>query len=72
MSLPRTSEEQWNAGRHVAKADLQPGDLVFYFNDLHHVGIHVGDGKLLHAPRTGKNVMIVPIDVMPYMGAVRP
>ncbi|MFB7667503.1 NlpC/P60 family protein [Kitasatospora sp. NPDC056138] len=72
VSLPRTTWDQWNAGRHVSKSDLQPGDLVFYFDDLHHVGIYVGDGKVLHAPRKGKNVQIVPMDVMPYMGAIRP
>jgi len=72
VSLPRVSQDQWNAGRHVAKSDLQPGDLVFYYSDLHHVGIYIGNGQLLHAPRTGKNVEIVGLDVMPYMGAVRP
>ncbi len=72
VSLPRVTQDQWNAGKHVARADLQPGDLVFYYADLHHVGIYVGNGKLLHAPRTGKNVQIVDLDVMPYVGAVRP
>ncbi|MFE1319482.1 NlpC/P60 family protein [Kitasatospora phosalacinea] len=72
VSLPRVTQDQWNAGKHVARADLQPGDLVFYYSDLHHVGIYVGNGKLLHAPRTGKNVQIVGLDVMPYVGAVRP
>ncbi|GAA2247732.1 MULTISPECIES: C40 family peptidase [Kitasatospora] len=72
VSLPRTTWDQWNAGHHVSQSDLQPGDLVFYFQDLHHVGIYVGDGKVLHAPRLGKNVQIVPMNVMPYMGAIRP
>ncbi|MFF4338979.1 NlpC/P60 family protein [Kitasatospora sp. NPDC001540] len=72
VSLPRVTQDQWNAGKHVARADLRPGDLVFYYDDLHHVGIYVGNGKLLHAPRTGKNVQIVDLDVMPYVGAVRP
>ncbi|MGW4378422.1 NlpC/P60 family protein [Kitasatospora sp. NPDC004531] len=72
VSLPRVSQDQWNAGKRIAKADIQPGDLLFYYNDLHHVGIYIGNGKLLHAPRTGKNVEIVDMNVMPYMGAVRP
>ncbi|MGK4585978.1 NlpC/P60 family protein [Kitasatospora sp. HPMI-4] len=72
ISLPRVSQDQWNAGNHVAKSDLQPGDLVFYFSDLHHVGIYIGNGQILHAPRTGEDVRIVGLDVMPYMGAVRP
>ncbi|MGK4584086.1 NlpC/P60 family protein [Kitasatospora sp. HPMI-4] len=72
VSLPRTTWDQWNAGHHVSQSDLQPGDLVFYFQDLHHVGIYVGDGMVLHAPRLGKNVTVVPMNVMPYMGAIRP
>jgi cell wall-associated NlpC family hydrolase len=71
VSLPRVSQDQWNAGQHVAKSDLQPGDLVF-FSNLQHVGIYIGGGKMIHAPRTGKNVEILPIDYMPYVGAVRP
>ncbi|MEV7179689.1 NlpC/P60 family protein [Kitasatospora sp. NPDC093679] len=71
VSLPRVSQDQWNAGRHVAKSDLQPGDLVF-FSNLQHVGIYIGGGKMIHAPRTGKNIEITPIDYMPYVGAVRP
>ncbi|MFD9127327.1 C40 family peptidase, partial [Kitasatospora sp. NPDC059571] len=72
VSLPRVSQDQWNAGRHVARADLQPGDLVFFYSDLHHVGIYIGGGKMIHAPRTGKNIEITPIEYMPYVGAVRP
>ncbi|MEW1914008.1 NlpC/P60 family protein [Kitasatospora sp. NPDC085895] len=72
VSLPRVSQDQWNAGQHVSKANLQPGDLVFFYSDLHHVGIYIGGGKMIHAPRTGKNVEILPIEYMPYVGAVRP
>ncbi|WP_035795167.1 C40 family peptidase [Kitasatospora mediocidica] len=73
VSLPRVSQDQWNAGHRVARADLQPGDLVFFFSDLHHVGIYIGNGQMIHAPRTGKNVTILNLDSMPsYMGAVRP
>ncbi|MEU9134254.1 NlpC/P60 family protein [Kitasatospora sp. NPDC048540] len=71
VSLPRTSQAQFAAGQKIDKSQLQPGDLVFYYADLHHVGIYLGDGKLLHAPRTGKTVEIVGVDVMPYAGAVR-
>ncbi len=72
VSLPRTSQEQWKVGTRVGRADLQPGDLVFFYDDLHHVGVYIGDGKMIHAPRTGKNIEVLPISVMPYMGAVRP
>ncbi|MER8182781.1 NlpC/P60 family protein [Kitasatospora sp. NPDC094015] len=71
VALPRTSQAQYAAGQKIARSQLQPGDLVFYYSDLHHVGIYLGDGRLLHAPRTGKTVEIVGVDVMPYAGAVR-
>ncbi|MFD4906270.1 C40 family peptidase [Kitasatospora purpeofusca] len=72
VSLPRTSQEQWKIGTRIGRGDLQPGDLVFFYPDLHHVGVYIGDGKMIHAPRTGKNIEVLPIGVMPYMGAVRP
>lgn len=72
VSLPRTSQDQYGSGRQVAQSDLQPGDLVFFYSDIHHVGIYIGGGKMIHAPRTGKNVEIAGISTMPYAGAVRP
>ncbi|MFC5664841.1 NlpC/P60 family protein [Kitasatospora misakiensis] len=72
IKLPRISQDQWKVGTRIARGDLQPGDLVFFYDDLHHVGIYIGDGKMIHAPRTGKNIEVLPIGVMPYMGAVRP
>ncbi|MGW9213324.1 NlpC/P60 family protein [Embleya sp. NPDC055664] len=74
VSLPRTSQEQVRVGRPVAKSELQPGDLVFFYSDLHHVGIYIGGGKMIHAPKPGSNVEILSIDVrgMPYMTAIRP
>ncbi|MFD9594987.1 NlpC/P60 family protein [Kitasatospora sp. NPDC059973] len=72
VKLPRISQDQWKSGPHVARGDLQPGDLVFFYDDIHHVGLYIGDGKMIHAPRKGKNVEVLPISVMPYMGAVRP
>ncbi|KJS53541.1 hypothetical protein VM98_24645 [Streptomyces rubellomurinus subsp. indigoferus] len=72
VKLSRMSQDQWNDGPRVARSDLQAGDLVFFYGDIHHVGIYIGDGKMIHAPRTGKNVEVLPIDSMPYVGAVRP
>lgn len=72
VSLPRTSQQQYAAGRKVAKADLQPGDLVFFYDDLHHVGFYIGNGQMIDAPRPGKSVQITGIDTMPYAGATRP
>lgn len=54
VSIPRTSEAQANYGTRIySQSDLQVGDLVFFFGDLHHVGLYAGNGQVLHAPRTG-------------------
>ncbi|MFE2415854.1 NlpC/P60 family protein [Streptomyces hokutonensis] len=54
VSIPRTSQEQANIGTRIySQSDLQVGDLVFFFGDLHHVGLYAGNGQILHAPRTG-------------------
>ena len=58
VSLPRTAAGQQGTGASVAKADLQPGDLVFFGSPAHHVGIYVGNGCYIHAPRTGDVVKI--------------
>ena len=57
VHLPRTSYAQYNAGRHVGRSDLRPGDLVF-FDALGHVGIYIGGGRFIHAPHTGTRVQI--------------
>lgn len=66
LELPRTAAEQAAATQHIAKTDLQPGDLVF-FNTLRrpnsHVGIYVGDGKFIHSPRTGAHVRVESMNV---------
>ncbi|MFJ5304208.1 NlpC/P60 family protein [Streptomyces sp. NPDC088350] len=54
VSIPRTSQAQANIGTRIySQSDLQVGDLVFFFGDLHHVGLYAGNGQILHAPRTG-------------------
>ncbi|EGX61047.1 secreted protein [Streptomyces zinciresistens K42] len=72
VSLPRTVKQQYDAGRKVAKSDLQPGDIIYWYNDNQHNGMYVGNGKAIHAPRTGKNVEIAPLDSMPFFAASRP
>ncbi|WP_262387346.1 C40 family peptidase [Streptomyces sp. TRM49041] len=71
VSLPRTTYSQINAGQRVARSQLAPGDLIFFYSGLSHVGIYIGDGKMIHAPRTGSTVRIAPIDEMPWAGATR-
>ena len=59
ISLPRTTEEQRRASRVIPRADLQPGDLVFFDHEglkNSHVGVYIGDGSFVHAPSTGKDV----------------
>jgi peptidoglycan DL-endopeptidase CwlO len=71
ITLPHYTGSQWNAGTHVSRSQLQPGDLVFFYSDLHHVGMYVGNGKMLHAPQTGDVVKIAPMAGRPFAGAVR-
>lgn len=48
VKLPRESAAQAKAGRYVSKANLKPGDLVFFYSPIHHVGIYIGGGKIIH------------------------
>ncbi|MGZ9932856.1 NlpC/P60 family protein [Streptomyces sp. NC-S4] len=72
VSLPRTTYTQINAGRRVSRDQLAPGDLVFFYSGVTHVGLYVGNGQMVHAPRPGSTVRLAPIDSMPWAGASRP
>ncbi|MFJ9939189.1 C40 family peptidase [Streptomyces erythrochromogenes] len=72
VSLPRTTYTQINAGRRVSRDQLAPGDLVFFYSGITHVGLYVGNGQMIHAPRPGSTVRLAPIDSMPWAGASRP
>ncbi|KUO16519.1 C40 family peptidase [Streptomyces dysideae] len=72
VSLPRTVQQMYDAGRKVARSDMQPGDIIYWYNSSQHNGMYVGNGKAIHAPRTGKNIEIVPVDTMPFFAASRP
>jgi cell wall-associated NlpC family hydrolase len=65
---------QWTEGKPVTRAQLRPGDLVFWFSDLHHMGIYVGGGWVVHAPHTGDYVRMAPLDQagLPITGFRRP
>ncbi|MER7725397.1 NlpC/P60 family protein [Streptomyces sp. NPDC096323] len=71
VSLPRTTYTQINAGTRVAQSELAPGDLVFFYSGISHVGLYIGNGQMIHAPRPGAPVRIAPIDQMPFAGATR-
>ncbi|MFF3259089.1 NlpC/P60 family protein [Streptomyces sp. NPDC002932] len=70
--IPRTSQEQWRQLPHIAVKDMRPGDLVIYFGDATHVGMYIGDGAIVHAPRPGRNVTITGAGSMEILGVVRP
>lgn len=78
VALPRTSRQQWFAGPHVDLGQLQPGDLLFWADDLadpgsiHHVAIYEGGGLMLAAPHSGDVVKEQPVYLTGYIGAVRP
>ncbi|WP_328300378.1 NlpC/P60 family protein [Streptomyces sp. NBC_00435] len=72
VSLPRTTYTQINAGRRVSRDQLAPGDLVFFYSGVSHVGMYIGNGQMIHAPRPGSTVRIAPVDSMPWAGASRP
>ncbi|MFS1298894.1 NlpC/P60 family protein [Streptosporangium longisporum] len=71
ISLPHYTGDQWTAGTRVSRSELRPGDLVFFYSDLHHVGIYIGAGLMVHAPRTGDVIHITTIDDRPFVGGVR-
>ena len=71
-AIPRTSQEQWKQLKHVDVKDMRPGDLVIYFHDATHVGMYIGDGAIVHAPRPGRTVTITGAGSMPILGVVRP
>lgn len=78
IALPRTAAQQWFAGPAVALADLAPGDLMYWAEDLadartiHHVAIFLGGSRMLAAPHTGAFVRIQPVYFEGYLGATRP
>jgi peptidoglycan DL-endopeptidase CwlO len=72
ISLPHSSSAQFGSGQHVSRADLQPGDLVFFGSPIHHVGMYIGGGMMIEAPHTGASVRVAPAFRSDYVGACRP
>ncbi len=73
VSLPHSSAAQYDMLPHVSRDQLAPGDLVFFYTPVSHVGIYVGGGMMIHAPHTGGYVEEVSLDSEPdYVGAGRP
>ncbi|RVW05618.1 protein p60 precursor [Rhodococcus xishaensis] len=70
-TLPRSSQAQVQGGVPVDKSELQPGDIVAFYEDASHVGIYAGDGYVLHASTYGTPVKVAPMAAMPFYGARR-
>ncbi|MFI1678770.1 C40 family peptidase [Streptomyces sp. NPDC020607] len=70
--IPRTSQEQWKQLPRVDVKNMRPGDLIIYHSDASHVGMYLGDGAIVHAPRPGRNVTIAGAGSMQILGVVRP
>ena len=64
ISLPHSSQLQSTMGVPVARADLQPGDVIAFYSPVGHVGIYLGNGLMVHAPTTGDVVRIAAVDTM--------
>ena len=72
VGLPHSSSAQYSSGPHVAESDLQPGDLVFYYSPISHVGMYIGGGMIVNAENPSVGVKVTSLHAMPYVGAVRP
>nr|WP_291479744.1 NlpC/P60 family protein [Corynebacterium sp.] len=70
-SVPRTSSAQVAGGTSVSRDALQPGDIVGFYPGVTHVGMYIGDGKIVHASDYGIPVQVVSVDSMPFAGAAR-
>lgn len=72
INLSRSSKAQWSsAGVKVSKSDLRPGDLVFYYSPVSHVGLYIGNGKIVHAANPRSGVNITSLNSMSFTGARR-
>ena len=73
VSLPHSAADQYNYGHHVSRSQLQPGDLIFFYQPIGHVTIYIGNGLMVSAPTEGENVSVVPLSAFngDYTGATR-
>jgi cell wall-associated NlpC family hydrolase len=71
ISLMHFTGDQWNEGQHISRSELQPGDLVFFFPTISHVGLYIGNGLMVDAPTFGVPVHVEPVFWSAYVGAVR-
>jgi cell wall-associated NlpC family hydrolase len=72
VTLPHNSARQWSAVDPISRAELQPGDIVFYYADIHHVGLYVGNDRIVHAPSYGQRIRVESMTYAPVYGYGRP
>jgi peptidoglycan DL-endopeptidase CwlO len=70
--MSHSAADQYASFKHVSMGQLQPGDLVFFGHPIHHVGMYVGGGMMVHAPETGELVQVSPMSRGDFAGAARP
>lgn len=71
VDLPHSSRQQSTMGTPVARADLQPGDLVFFYEPVSHVGVYVGNDQVVHAPTDGDVVKVSDVDAIGNYNSAR-
>lgn len=71
ITMPRSSSAQAQVGRPVSRANLQPGDLIFFYHPVSHVGFYAGDGKVLNAVQTGDVVRYTDLSRMKSYASAR-
>ncbi|MFI5532710.1 NlpC/P60 family protein [Kitasatospora sp. NPDC051853] len=72
VRIPRVSQDQWAELAKVPLNQMRPGDLVVYYAGATHIGMYIGGGLVVQAPRTGAVIKVSPVGAMPILGAVRP
>jgi cell wall-associated NlpC family hydrolase len=72
VGLPHSSSAQYGSGTHISESQLQPGDLVFYYSPISHVGMYIGNGMIVNAENPSSGIRVTGLHTMPYVGAVRP
>jgi cell wall-associated NlpC family hydrolase len=71
IALPHSSSMQSRMGTPVSKANLQPGDLVFFYSPVSHVGMYIGNGQMVHASTYGQPVKVTQLAYMPGFNSAR-
>jgi len=72
VGLSHSSSAQFGQGTHISPSQLQPGDLVFYYHPISHVGMYIGHGMIVNAENPSSGIRVTGLYSMPFVGAVRP